>query len=203
MLIANQTLKAIFNLLYKNSFSRWQIELKVNLSNNFSVDEFGVIVVEPQFLIKRDALLTQIGSVILDANKKLTLNLNTNEFYITPQGRVDFLPASLMKSTAQTICIDGSNKLHININKDHLEIDAKGKLNVKPTTSVQNYEIGNGILLTGNTISVKPGNDTMDVNLSGVNVNITNLTRDKIKLYSNSSIERTGVWYDVKKMKYQ
>ena len=173
-------------------------KLEVNISNHFTVDEYGVIFVDPQFLLKRDAALKPNGN-ILDANKKLALNLNPIEFYTTPQGRVDFLATSLIKHVKPTIDIDATNKLHININTNHLEIDADGKLNVEPTTSLQNYAIGSGILVEKNTISVKPGNGTIDVNSSGVNVNITNLTRDMIKLYSDDAFERNGIWYTIKK----
>ena len=69
-------------------------KLQVNTSNHFTVDEYGVIFVDPQFLIKRDSALKPNGSVILDANKKLTLNLNPTGFYTTLQGRVDFVAAS-------------------------------------------------------------------------------------------------------------
>ena len=57
-------------------------KLKVNTSDYFTVDEYGVIFVDPQFLIKRDDVLKPNGSIMLDANKKLAVNFNPNEFYL-------------------------------------------------------------------------------------------------------------------------
>ena len=99
--------------------------MKVNTSINFRVDEDGVLFVDPQFLIKRDALLKQTGIVKLDVDEKLEVDFNTSEFVIAEQRRADFNILNLIISNG-SIGLDGNRKLKVEYNPSHLGLDSQG-----------------------------------------------------------------------------
>ena len=60
-----------------------------NLSNNFKTDTFGVIHIEAKSLGKLNSNLIQDGSVLVDTDGKLKVNVN-DSFFIDSNGKINF-----------------------------------------------------------------------------------------------------------------